>query len=590
MPSKKAVICGCNYAGSQISLKGCVNDAVFWRKTLTEKFGFDAADVKLLVDEGDHEGDVEAPTKENIHKSLEWLTSGAASGDLLCFVFAGHGTQIPDLSGDEADNKDEVLVCADYVSDHSGLILDDELRASLLSVPSGCEVVCVLDCCHSGTALDLKNLLDPTADPVSIKHIEDGNKAYRRSLKEAGYHLTYEPLDECYPRAIPPLDERPENVAQRSEGAQSAEDKGVRAVCFSAARDDQTALDTPSEGGYGGAMSVCFGKAMESLGQDFTYKQLFQEAVKESVQMRETNPRLTQHFQLAYDGISDPETAKAFVVRVAEVEPEVTQEQEAPAHPPAAPAPAVHVPGYGQPPPHPALPAGAGAAPPISQLYSYAPMGVASGGMPPLSASQMAALGPYPSYHPYGAPYPAPVQGVPRPRPVFACGPCAPPARPTFQQPPATVKQGEGEGGWQSWFSWMMPKKPTAAAAPPMAARASIASVAARGSVFSVTSEAQQQLLQVPQMQQVQQVQQMPQGGGMVPVPITQAQQVGATGAVQVHPMQMSGLQMSGMSAYPAGAYPYPPPTMAARAAARPAGGQACGVPMPAWRPAWPRC
>lgn len=68
--------------------------------------------------------------------------------------YSGHGTKVPDLNGDEDDGYDEALVPLDF--DRSGVILDDDLYEIFVKgLPPGVHVVALMDCCHSGTVLDL---------------------------------------------------------------------------------------------------------------------------------------------------------------------------------------------------------------------------------------------------------------------------------------------------------------------------------------------------------------------------------------------------------------------------------------------------
>jgi metacaspase-1 len=54
----------------------------------------------------------------------------------------------------QEDGYDETLVPVDYAS--AGQIRDDDLFQVLVgAMPSGVVVTCVMDCCHSGTVLDL---------------------------------------------------------------------------------------------------------------------------------------------------------------------------------------------------------------------------------------------------------------------------------------------------------------------------------------------------------------------------------------------------------------------------------------------------
>merc|ERR1712139_319437 len=113
----------------------------------------------------DFEKDIDAslfPTKENIKNQITRFVTGKDSNDVLWFHYSGHGTQITgELSGDEADGKDEALVPAKWDKSARGLIDDDWLYNNfVLKVPKGCETYCMLDCCHSGSALDLPYVLD----------------------------------------------------------------------------------------------------------------------------------------------------------------------------------------------------------------------------------------------------------------------------------------------------------------------------------------------------------------------------------------------------------------------------------------------
>jgi metacaspase-1 len=59
-----------------------------------------------------------------------------------------------DSSGDEEDGFDEVLMPADYKE--VGQIQDDEIFDEFVTkVAAGVTVTCMIDCCHSGTAMDL---------------------------------------------------------------------------------------------------------------------------------------------------------------------------------------------------------------------------------------------------------------------------------------------------------------------------------------------------------------------------------------------------------------------------------------------------
>jgi hypothetical protein len=67
---------------------------------------------------------------------------------------AGHGSQQADYSGDELDGSDETILPTDYES--AGQIVDDELNDLLVKpLLPGVTLHALMDCCHSGTVLDL---------------------------------------------------------------------------------------------------------------------------------------------------------------------------------------------------------------------------------------------------------------------------------------------------------------------------------------------------------------------------------------------------------------------------------------------------
>jgi hypothetical protein len=80
------------------------------------------------------------------------MARSVAANKFLFLNFSGHGTQIRDVDGDEADGFDEALCPCDFES--AGVIVDDDLSQWLEILPPH-QLFAVCDCCHSGTCLDL---------------------------------------------------------------------------------------------------------------------------------------------------------------------------------------------------------------------------------------------------------------------------------------------------------------------------------------------------------------------------------------------------------------------------------------------------
>lgn len=146
----KALFIGINYVGHNPGqLSGCHNDVEKMKRFVTKQ-GFDPANMKVLMDDGKHT----QPNKAEMLAAFKWLVQGAQAGDSLFLHYSGHGGQLPDDNGDEKDGYDETLVPLDY--QRAGQIRDDDLLKELiLPLPDGVLMTAVMDCCHSGSVLDL---------------------------------------------------------------------------------------------------------------------------------------------------------------------------------------------------------------------------------------------------------------------------------------------------------------------------------------------------------------------------------------------------------------------------------------------------
>ncbi len=145
---KKALVVGINYIGTDAVLNGCINDANRLSATLKQKYKY--TDVTVLTDTT-----AVKPTRSVIEREIAKLVADAKPGDVLVFHYSGHGSYIADSTSDESDGKDEVIVPVDYTT--TGVINDDWMFDNLCKkIPAGVVLYCFMDCCHSGTMLDLK--------------------------------------------------------------------------------------------------------------------------------------------------------------------------------------------------------------------------------------------------------------------------------------------------------------------------------------------------------------------------------------------------------------------------------------------------
>lgn len=153
---KRALIIGINYAGTDSQLSGCINDANKMKWYLLNKCGFKESDITMLTDHITAKPE-ELPTRANIIKNINALVRDLPKRKTcqLVFHYSGHGSYTMDKSNDEKDRKDETICPLDY--DRYGDITDDDLKSMLVDpVPANAKLFCLMDCCHSGTGLDLR--------------------------------------------------------------------------------------------------------------------------------------------------------------------------------------------------------------------------------------------------------------------------------------------------------------------------------------------------------------------------------------------------------------------------------------------------
>lgn len=220
MSNKLALLIGINYTGTNHELNGCINDVQKMKQVLLDHFGYQENQIIVMSDE---ESGALRPTALNIMNQLGSLIIRAYYNEAqeIWIHYSGHGSYIEDHSGDELDNRDEVIVPLDH--DKSGLITDDLLHNYMEYLPSTCECFCLFDCCHSGTILDLE---------------------YR--YKGDSEHVT-------------------ENHDSQIRG---------KVIMFSGCQDLQTSADANIEDRWAGAMTSAFLNALEKTNYEITFYHL----------------------------------------------------------------------------------------------------------------------------------------------------------------------------------------------------------------------------------------------------------------------------------------------------------------------------
>jgi len=241
---KKALCVGINKFKNfpSAALQGCVNDTKDMVLVLTKYMGFKDGDIVTLTDD--------TATKENIMANLNQMVDGAKAGRYshLVFSLSSHGTQVPDLSGDEPDKADEAFCPTDLaqkgnVWDPDHIIVDDELHDLFIQIPENVLLECYLDTCHSGTGLKAIDLL------LSRK-----------------------------PRYLPPPSleafEKVEGRSSRGLHLSLLESGSINHMLWAGCRADQTSADAKIGDSWHGAFTYYLCKNINDAGGKITRKQL----------------------------------------------------------------------------------------------------------------------------------------------------------------------------------------------------------------------------------------------------------------------------------------------------------------------------
>lgn len=226
MNNRKALTIGINQYQffPHYALRGCINDTKSMTSMLKQYLNFKDSDITVLQD-------TEA-TKENIFKNIDSLIKKSQDGecDYIVIHLAAHGTQIPDITGDETEDlKDEVFTTYNLNVDEGSwslgtVIDDDDFGKKLSAIPEKCLCEVYLDTCHSGSGLRLLS------------------------------------LDEV-PRYIPPPDETNRELTSRpveTHGlADTLKEEGMppNIVLMTGCQSDQTSSDAKIENDYHGAFT-----------------------------------------------------------------------------------------------------------------------------------------------------------------------------------------------------------------------------------------------------------------------------------------------------------------------------------------------
>ncbi len=212
-----------HYDGWDGALTACEFDANAM-EAIAQTRGFETT--KLLTAEG---------SSEAVTSAIENAAGELQSGDFFFVTYSGHGGQVPDLNGeDEEDRSDETWVLYDRQ------LVDDELYALWAKFEPGVRIFLLSDSCHSGSVA--KNIEDEESVPNVVMTADEAAKQSPRYRalprdKMVGTYVRNKELYDGIQRSVP-------------NSTSSESEIGARVVLISGCQDDQLSLDGFANGRF----------------------------------------------------------------------------------------------------------------------------------------------------------------------------------------------------------------------------------------------------------------------------------------------------------------------------------------------------
>lgn len=280
---KKSLLIGINYTGTSHALSGCHSDIENIAEFLSYRgYSNDHRSRVILSDMESVDPDSPFyPTGHNILAAMDWLVSEPRC--TLFLHYSGHGGQIRDVDGNRSTGIDDSIVPVDFetMGQISSTLLHEHL---VTNMAPECTLFIVMDCCHSGSAVELPYVYRSDADgQISLM---DNLKAGTRLISDAHNliqgDLSYNKIGEAkellagaasFFRGLKHMGEQEEEGLEGGEfaGQYGSEQKMV--TMFSGCRDDQTSADARIEGESTGAMTWAFLETMKGA-ENPTYAQV----------------------------------------------------------------------------------------------------------------------------------------------------------------------------------------------------------------------------------------------------------------------------------------------------------------------------
>ena len=181
-------------------------------------------------------------TRANLFSGMHDAAKKLKAGDLFFLSYSGHGGQVPDVSGDEADKQDETWCLFD------GQLIDDELYFELSKFAAGVRILVLSDSCHSGTVTRAPPLPPPPGQRVKLMPASVAMRVYRDH--QAFYDKLQLDVAKAAGEATVDPDTALANVAASGRLSAIVKKFNPAVLLISGCQDNQTSLDGDHNGAF----------------------------------------------------------------------------------------------------------------------------------------------------------------------------------------------------------------------------------------------------------------------------------------------------------------------------------------------------
>ena len=182
-------------------------------------------------------------TRAAVLAAMRDAAKALGSGGLFFLTYSGHGGQVPDVTGEEADKKDETWCLYD------GQLIDDELYFELSRFKAGVRILVLSDSCHSGTVT--RDRLPPPPPPGQrAKLMPDavGRRVYQQH--QAFYDKLQRDVAQAAGTPVVDPDTAIAQVAQSGRLAAIVTKFDAAVILISGCQDNQTSMDGEHNGAF----------------------------------------------------------------------------------------------------------------------------------------------------------------------------------------------------------------------------------------------------------------------------------------------------------------------------------------------------